>query len=158
MTFFIFLTQRKPSPSLGAQIKSQAVPWHTKQTGSEPLGLGLEAQYSHSGPEILQKPWKMLDCCFKNTFQRKEVVSLSNNASFHFKKPRIMDRHKDCHQFSSVVQWCPTLCDPMDCSTPGFPVLHQLLELAQTHVYRASDAIQPSHPLKSPSPPAFNLS
>ena len=61
-------------------------------------------------------------------------------------------------QFSSVAQSCPTLWDPMDCSTPGFPVHHQLLELAQTHVHRATDAIQPSHPLSSPSLPAFNLS
>ena len=51
----------------------------------------------------------------------------------------------------------PTLCKPMDCSTPGFPVHHQLPELAQTHVHYISDAIQPSHPLLSPSPPAFNL-
>ena len=58
----------------------------------------------------------------------------------------------------SVVQSYPTLCDPMDCSTPGFPVLCCLLEFAQTHVHRADDAIQPSHPLLSPSPPAFNLS
>ena len=50
-------------------------------------------------------------------------------------------------QFSSVTQLCPTLCDPMDCSTPGFPVLHQLPELAQTHVHQIGDAIQPSHPL-----------
>ena len=61
-------------------------------------------------------------------------------------------------QFSSVAQSCLTLCDPMDCSTPGFPVHHQLLELTQTHVHWVSDAIQPSHPLLSPSPPAFNLS
>ena len=60
-------------------------------------------------------------------------------------------------QFSSVVQSCPTLCGPVGCSTPGFPVLHQLSELVQTHVYRVSDASQPSHPLSSPSPPAFNL-
>ena len=59
---------------------------------------------------------------------------------------------------SSVAQSCLTLCDPMDCSTPGFSVHHQLPELAQTHVHRVSDAIQPSHPLSSPSPPAFNLS
>ena len=58
--------------------------------------------------------------------------------------------------FGSVTQSCPTLCNPMDCSTPGFPVHHQLLELAQTH--RVGDAIQPSHPLSSPSPPTFNLS
>ena len=60
-------------------------------------------------------------------------------------------------QFSSVAQLCLTLCDPMDCSTPGFPVHHQLLEFAQTHVHWVSDAIQPAHPLSSPSP-AFSLS
>ena len=51
-----------------------------------------------------------------------------------------------------VAQSCMTLCDPLDCSTPGFPVHHQLLESTQTHVHRVSDAIQPSHPLSSPSP------
>ena len=61
-------------------------------------------------------------------------------------------------QFSSVTQLCLTLCNPMDCSMPGFPVHHQLLELTQTHVHRVSDAIQPSHPLSSPSPSTFNLS
>ena len=58
-------------------------------------------------------------------------------------------------QFSSVTQSCPTLCDPMDCSTAGFPVPHQLLELAQTHVHQIGDAIQPSYPLSSPSPSIF---
>ena len=62
------------------------------------------------------------------------------------------------NQFSSVAQLCPTLCDPMNRSTPGHPVHHQLPEFTQTHVHRVSDAIQPSHPLLSPSPPAFNLS
>ena len=61
-------------------------------------------------------------------------------------------------QFSSVVQSCLTLCDPMNRSTPGLPVHHQLPEFTQTHVHRVSDAIQPSHPLLSPSPPAPNLS
>jgi len=60
-------------------------------------------------------------------------------------------------QFSSVAQSCPTLCDLMDCSTPGFPVHHQLPELTQTHVHWVGDAMQPSHPLSSPSP-TFNLS
>ena len=55
-------------------------------------------------------------------------------------------------QFSSVAQLCPTLCDPMNCSTPGLPVHHQLPEFTQTHVHWVSDAIQPSHPLSSPSP------
>ena len=57
----------------------------------------------------------------------------------------------------SVAQTCPTLCDPVDCSTPGFPVLHHLLQPAQTHVHWVGDAIQSSCPLSSPSPPAFNL-
>ena len=61
-------------------------------------------------------------------------------------------------QFSSVTQSCPTLCDPMNRSTPGLPVHHQLLEFTQIHIHRVSDAIQPSHPLSSPSPPAPNPS
>ena len=60
-------------------------------------------------------------------------------------------------QFSSLTQSCQTLCDPMDCSMPGFPVYHQLLELAQTHVHRVGDVTQTSHPLSSPSPPASVL-
>ena len=60
--------------------------------------------------------------------------------------------------FSSVAQSCLTLCNPMDCSTAGLPVHHQFLELTQTHVHWVSGAIQPSHPLSSPSPPTFNLS
>ena len=61
-------------------------------------------------------------------------------------------------QFSSVAQSCSTLCEPMNCSTPGLPVHHQLPEFTQTHVHWVSDAMQPSHPLSSPFPPAFNLS
>ena len=59
---------------------------------------------------------------------------------------------------SSVAQSCPTLCDPMDCSTPGFPVHHQLPELAQTHARQVGGAIEPSHPLSPTSPPALSLS
>ena len=63
------------------------------------------------------------------------------------------------YQFSSVQLLSHVqLCDPMDCSTPGFPVHHQLPEPAQTHVHQISDAIQPSHPLSAPPSPAFNLS
>ena len=61
-------------------------------------------------------------------------------------------------QFSSVAQSCPTLGNPMNHNTPGLPVLHQLLESTQTHVHRVGDAMQPSHPLSSPSSPALNLS
>ena len=67
---------------------------------------------------------------------------------------------EQCHtmlsQFSSVAQSCPTLCDPMNRSTPGLPVHHQLPEFTQTHIHGVSDAIQPSHALSSPSPPAPN--
>ena len=69
-----------------------------------------------------------------------------------------MKKNQISVQFSSAAQSCSTLCNPMDCSTPGFPVYHQLPELAQTHVHLIGDAIQSSHPLSSPSLPAFNLS
>ena len=62
------------------------------------------------------------------------------------------------HQIRSVAQSCPTLCDPMNRSTPGLPVHHQLPEFTQTHIHQVSDTIQPSHPLLSPSPPAPNPS
>ena len=62
------------------------------------------------------------------------------------------------YQFSSVAQSCPTPCDPINCSTPGLPVHHKLLEFSQTHAHWVDDAIQPSHPLLSPSPPAPNPS
>ena len=70
----------------------------------------------------------------------------------------ITSHQSESVQFSSVTQSCPTLCDPMNHSTPGLPVHHQLPEFTQTHVHRVSDAIQPSHPLSSPSPPAPNRS
>ena len=66
--------------------------------------------------------------------------------------------HPRVHQFSSVTQSCPTFCDPTDCSMLDFPVRHQLPEPTQTHVNWFGDAIQPSRPLMSPSPPAFNVS
>ena len=70
---------------------------------------------------------------------------------FFYQKVRI---NLESVQFSSVAQSCPTLCDLMNRSTPGLPVQHQLLELTQTHAHRVGDAIQPSHPLSFPSPPA----
>ena len=77
-------------------------------------------------------------------------------------EPRSLALHVDSlpaePQFSSVTQSCPTLCDPMNCSMPGILVHHQLPEFTQTHVHWAGDAIQPSHPLSSPSLPALNLS
>jgi len=77
-----------------------------------------------------------------------------------------MGSHRVGHDWSdlaaaaaaAVVKSCPTLCDPMDFGTPGFPVLHYLLELTQTHVHWIGEAMQPSHPLLPPSPPVFDLS
>ena len=84
---------------------------------------------------------------------RQIVYHLSHQGSF-----LLYGYHKASVQFSSVAQSCPTLCNPMNRSTPGLPVHHQLPEFTQTHVHRVGDAIQPSHPLSSPSPPALNPS
>ena len=69
----------------------------------------------------------------------------------------VLRSHSPSVQFSSVIQSSPTLCNPMNCSTPGFPVHHQLPEPTQTHVHHVGEAIKPSHPLSYPSPPTFNL-
>ena len=70
----------------------------------------------------------------------------------------LLDSSHSWSQFSSVAQSCLTLCNPMDCSTPGLPVHHQLPDTTQTHLHQVGDAIQPSHPLSPPSPPSLNLS
>ena len=88
----------------------------------------------------------------KDTAQIYHGILLSHKKEQNWVISRGMDG-----PFSSVSQSYPTLCNPMDCSTPGLPVHHQLRELAQTHVHRVSNAIQLSHPLSSRSPPAFNL-
>ena len=95
---------------------------------------------------------------FKPTFINRTECITGRACSFYHLSPSTVKNDTE-NQFSSVQSLsCLTLCDPMDCSTPGLPVHHQLPELTQTHVHRVSDAIQPSHPLLSLSPPAFNLS
>ena len=104
-----------------------------------------------------------------NWFISKQNLQLANILSFCI----FMENHCILHyvsssnteilifvylQFSSVTQLCPVLCEPMDCSTLGFSVHHQLPEIAQTHVHWVSDDIQQPHPLLSPAPPAFNIS
>ena len=79
-------------------------------------------------------------------------VSVGRQILYHWASREACDENSV--QFSSVAQSCLTLCDPMNRSTPGLPVHHQLLEFTQTHIHQVSDAIQPSHPLSSPSPPA----
>ena len=101
---------------------------------------------------IWQKfPWKMAKLGF-------QFLTLSfHNISYHTNLSS--PKYFCCYMlFSSVAQSCSTLCDPMNCSTPGLPVHHQLPDFTQTHVHRVGDAIQPSHPLSSPSPPAPNPS
>ena len=91
-------------------------------------------------------PFSQMKDCAMNTLQEaSQLVSA-------------LPRSALCVQFSSVAQSCLTLCDPMNHSTPGLPVHHQLREFTQTHVQWVRDAIQPSHTLSSPSPPALNLS
>ena len=89
-------------------------------------------------------------------------VSPNHHFAVHLKlmkycKSAILQTHKAEKELSSVTQSCPTLFNPIDCSTPGFSVHHQLPELAQTHVHRVSDAIQPTHPLSSLLPPSSIL-
>ena len=91
------------------------------------------------------------------------IFSIDAEKTFNKIQHRFMIKKKNSPEsrhrgnIRSLTQLCPTLCNPMNCSTPGFLVHHQLLEHAQTHVHRVTDAIQPSHPLQSPSPSAFNL-
>ena len=86
------------------------------------------------------------------------VGSLLSLCSLSTTEFLLLPADSELPHFSSVAQSCPTLCDPMNRSTPGLPVHHQLLESTQTHVHWVGDAIQPSHPLSSPSPSAPNLS
>ena len=97
--------------------------------------------------------WYLYSVCKWYCFRRHDLVVCKNTliarGFYHSSFSSV--------QFSSVAQLCLILCDPMDCSTPGLPVHHQLTVFTQTRVHWVSDAIQPSHPLLAPSPPAFNL-
>ena len=100
------------------------------------------------------------NCCFYSVFPLKDkgkrIVEASWLEVLYLWESESCSNGQGHAQFSSVTQSYLILCNPMDCSRPGFPVNHQLLELAQTHVQWVSDAIQPSHPLSSPSP-VFNI-
>ena len=131
---------------------------------SEPQGKNATSFLLYTVMCIVFKR-KRNQLCYIDCFH-KGFLKTWDNVSVHlYYLSGILWRHRwagcfpnHCRYSCSVAQLCPTLCDPMDCSTPGFLVHHQLPELAQTHVQGVSDAIQPSHPLSSPSPPAFNLS
>ena len=83
---------------------------------------------------------------------RNNIMAKNYDQRHHLKLSIVKKYFGSFFYFSSVAQLCPTLCDPKNCSTPGLPVHHQLPEFTQTHVHRVGDAIQPSHPLSSPSP------
>ena len=100
----------------------------------------------------------ILFCSSDSTILSSRSLIHSSAVGILLLSPSLVCLFFSSSQFSSVALLRSPLCEPMDCSTPVFPVDYQLLELTQTHVHRVSDAIQPSHPLSSPSPPAFNLS
>ena len=106
-------------------------------------------------------PWSLVVLCDGHTYFSKITLQRVGPTRTGCHKTCIISSQIFCLvlvQFSSVDQSCLTLCDPMNHSTPGLPVHHQLPESTQTHVHRVGDAIQPSHPLSSPSPPAPNPS
>ena len=125
--------------SWGFSVQVSSPPPHPSLPASPPLPAQAQAA---------SKLALILDCQMMGTLAPQAIsASLSHSLT-----------RLGCRGFSSVAQSCPTLCDPMNRSTPGLPVHHQLRESTQTHVHRVSDAIQPSHPLSSPSPPAPNPS
>ena len=112
--------------------------------------------------QILTTIWVSNTVLGARDADENKTMSLSSQSLHSSGRRQVIDNYKNIimlrNQFSSVAQSCPTLCDPMNRSMPGLPVHHQLPEFTQTHVHRASDAIQPSHPLSSPSLPAPNPS
>ena len=121
-----------------------------------------------SGFYLLFSTFYILIACINEFYVCNDfIMSLSTESRHYFFKLYIIFSFSSCRTitsrfssvpFSSVAQSCPTLCDPMNCSTPGLPVHRKLLEFTQTHAHRVGDSIQPSHPLSSPSPPAPNPS
>ena len=140
--------------------------------------LIVDSNFLHSPTFIMFIIRKKVNWCFKKVCENYQLLLVSlNNCAGSYDRSRQGNGHLHSNnfyvlyfmyslqqaynigvQFSSVAQSCRTLCNPMNCSTPGLPIHHQLPEFTQTHLHRVSDAIQPSHPLPSPSPPAPNPS
>ena len=128
-------------------IEDEMVGWHHQLTDMSLSKLGdSEGQGS-------------LACCGQWCCKDSDTTDRLTWTEFHLTLPEIYHFPQVWNKVKfKVTQSCLTLCDPMECSSPGLPVHHQLTEFTQTHVHWARDVIQPSHPLLSPSPPAFNLS
>ena len=127
-----------------SRVQLFAIPWTIAHQAPPSMGFSRQEYWSglpFSSPGYLPNP---------GIEPRSPAMQADASTSEPPGKPHY------AHQFSSVAQLCPTLCGPMNCSTPGLPVYHQLLEFNQTHVHQVSDAIQPSHPRSSASPPAPN--
>ena len=135
------------------RVLSWEIPWTEEPGGLQFMGLKMSWIWLVTKITAMKTKWKEL---IRWQYNMKFLFSKSNQTSSQ-------NLSRPCYviiQFSSV-QWLSHVWvfeTPMGCSMPGFPVLHQLMELMQTHVHQVGDAIQPSHPLLSPSPPAFNLS
>ena len=142
------------------------IPGLGRSTGK---GTGYPPQYSWASlvaqlvknPPVMRETWVGKIPGLGRSLEKGKVTHSSTLAwrilwTLQSRMPLSLSLHSV--QFSSVAQSCPTLCNPMNHSTTGLPVHHQLREFSQTHVHRVSDAIQPSHPLSSPSPPAPNPS
>ena len=107
---------------------------------------------------LAMNPLAYLTLSFFNWQIGKYVALLFHRVKVRMQRDNMWSCKVKIFQVNSVSQLCPTLCDPMDCNSPGLPVHHQLPEFTQTHIHWIGDAIQPSHPLLSPFPPALNLS
>ena len=116
--------------------------------------VGEETATTAPAPQPEGSPY--LPAAHREKQQRPNIVRNKQMRKFEVTLAYLCDSQH--LKFSSVTQSCPTLCNPMDCSTPGLPVHHQLPGPTQTHVHHISNAIQSSHPLSSPSPPTFSLS
>ena len=150
----------------GTSLKCKVLEWHSGPKAIPPALFPYTFLYNPQ-LQVLIFLWHYFPALMALVLQFPQP---KNPTNFHHQKPFPYLRAKlkndlfhpypkfSSVQFSSVAQSCPTLCDPMNHSTPGLPVHHQLPEFTQTHVHRVSDAIQPSPPLSSPSPPAPNPS
>ena len=134
---------------VGSALFSVSTRWQWAMVTQTCIQLGLFL------PEELWFSWFPRSLIFSSVTYIKHIFSKRKLPQGEMSFPLI---HTVYFTFSSVAQSCSTPCNPMDCSTPGFPVHHQLQGLTQTHVHRVSDAIKPSHLLSSPSPSAFHLS